>query len=409
MISSDLPFFMITGKVKLKTPVGCGLGRPRHSLELPPAPATSNRKCGIGFGVGDNVHRATRTAILMGCVCIGGCTLTPSRRPRRDAGLGPAKGLILPTIASRSGRLVDLRRTVRIMPVQSRDYQPPQPWQLETARLAFAHLVEGRIGQAAIAFSALEMVVSRLVDGERHYVVVQERAGTPLRGWGFFALADGSRRPYVIQAPHPRNDRHTVAQAFALMASLGARALIVSTAYRCAALEPSRCVGRTVACGGKRRRGRYRASDMAHTDNSLFQVAHEVLLRSDRNLIAVQLHGFDRRPGRPLHMIVSDGTRWPPARRSISNQLVRRLWRAGASRKDVVSCNSWDRRRPLCGTHNVQGRFANGSKDPCRLKPTRARNRFLHVEQSLDARRAGGWFDPGILERALAALRPARR
>jgi hypothetical protein len=56
----------------------------------------------------------------------------------------------------------------------------------------------------------------------------------------------------------------------------------------------------------------------------------------------------------------------------------------------VTTCNAYDGalvEERLCGTTNVQGRDLNGEDlDVCSEAPSRASERFLHLEQSLSVR-----------------------
>jgi hypothetical protein len=307
-----------------------------------------------------------------------------------------------------SGRLTEIVASLRRMHVQSRPYQPPSARQLRRARAGFARLYEGLAAAAAEELGAVGFEVVRLRDRRTTYTLVRERAGAPFRGWGFFALNHRPRRPYVLEVPHPRSDRYTDRQAVRLLQRLGARALLLSTCYRCATMEPSGCDGQTVACGQKRRLHPYTISDVAHATRSIFQVAHETLLERYGDALFVQLHGFDRRPSRRLHFVVSDGTRLPGSRRSRSNRLASLLEQEIGDDAAVASCNGWRRDVPLCGTQNVQARHANGSPDPCRVAATRSSNRFIHVEQSADARTRGGEIDRRALYEALRRLVPPR-
>lgn len=356
---------------------------------------------------------------LGGCLCdhvgdpVGDHVAIDAGRRQDEVGVDRASEVTAPrgpSVLKDTGPLSAQLAFVRRMSVQSHPYRVPSPDQLEISRRAFTALVDGQILTAAAIFDEIGFEVVHLVnEGEATYLV-REKSSVGLRGWGLYAVNLTSRRPLLLEAPHPLNDRYTDRQALNLMTRLGGRAVLLSTAFRCATRRRSECPGYTKACGQKRWRHRYTASDVAHTARSIFHVAHEVLFASDPMLIAVQLHGFQRRPDRPRHLIVSDGTRLPGGPQSISNRLAALIKKRLPARQMVVSCNQYrGARLNLCGTHCVQGRHANGAGDPCRGRANKSSNRFLHLEQSLDARRKGGIVDPLSVELALAELIPEGR
>lgn len=316
-----------------------------------------------------------------------------------------------PGVIQLSGRLRDIVRNLRRVGVQSTPYRAPTAEELGIAREAFGHLIAMKPELAAQDLARIGYEVVRLEERRVIYYLVRENQLRPIKGWGFFVFNPRARRPYVLEVPHPRNDRLTDRQGIRLMTSLGARALLLSTTYRCATREASECEGKTAACSKAPRQQPYSISDMSHTTRSIFHVAHETFFAHSRGALFLQFHGFARRPGRRYHLIISDGTRLPGSARTHSNRLVRLLRREIDQPRAVVSCNSWKRRRlPLCGTQNVQGRAANGSPDPCRVEARRSSNRYIHIEQSWDARTRGGDIEAQALLRALRKLvRPIKK
>jgi len=332
-----------------------------------------------------------------------GCPPTEQALPERA---GPQQPPTL--IDGRSGSLRAILLRIPRMTTQSRDYPTPDEAQLTLARRAFEQLAKGHYERGALLLSHLGFETTRVEDDGPSYYLVQEPT---IRGWGYYVVNPNTETPLIVEAPHAENDAHTDEQAIDVLLKLNARALLVSTAYRCATRVRSRCSGRTLACEYRKQRwAPYRISDVAHTERAIFHVAHAALFEQWNDSLVVQLHGFDRRPGRRMHFIVSDGTRRRRRRDSLSNRLVRLLRRHVRPRRSVLSCNNPERlpgsAPPLCGTQNVQGRHANGSANPCRRSPRRSRNRFVHIEQSLDARTPGGKIDPQTLLFALIDLLP---
>ena len=355
---------------------------------------------------------------LLGCSARAGDASIPDTAQRTAP--APASGPAAPTAtpqpspgassAAVSGTLVDQVRALDRVRARCRRLEVPSTAKLNRSRLALSRLLRGRVAEARLLYGELGFEVLELHrPGQLLYVVREEPRETP-RGWGFYVVNPRPLRMLVLEAPHSQHDLHTGVQAAELMVRLQARALLVSTTHRCASTRPTRCGGHTGACRQIRRHGRFRSSDRAHITRSLFHAAHVTLMEDDPRLVAVQLHGFSRRPWRRRHVILSDGTRRYGRRSSLSNGLARvmRAMLPARRRHLVRSCNERGQRY-LCGTSNVQGRHTNGSPDPCRTPARRSSNRFIQVEQSLDARTPGGRFDHHLLRRAMERLWPERK
>ena len=190
-------------------------------------------------------------------------------------------------------------------------------------------------------------------------------------------------RELIIEAPHPVKDRATGEQAAVLFKALGARALIIAGANRCASRTETPCSGQTRTCDGDR--GPYRNSDTAHAINNTFHLAHSVLSDTWPRSVIIQPHGFGN-PNSEVWFVLSDGsTRSVKKDTSIVGRL-RESIRATLGRRDrVISCQDEadkdiDTRR-LCATTNVQGRRLNGSADICNRKTENSSGRFIHIEQ----------------------------
>jgi hypothetical protein len=286
----------------------------------------------------------------------------------------------------------------------------PTPGEAGTYRRGLGLLLEDRLAAGRIVLGSIGFEVLRIRDGGTPLYIVREPDHRTRGGWGVVVVNQAARRPLLLEAPHPVHDHRTGVQAAALLLSLQARALLLSTTYRCGSGVPTRCAGRTGACRQINNRGRYRVSDVAHEPRSAFHIAHVTLTEAEPELVAVQIHGFRQRPWRRHQLIFSDGTKLPGRRGNHSVALARitRRLLPRRRRRGVRSCNERDSRGYLCGTHNVQGRHANGSPDPCLRRPRRSLNRYVHVEQSRDARTPGGPFEPALLEAVLARRWPAR-
>ncbi len=118
---------------------------------------------------------------------------------------------------------------------------------------------------------------------------------------------------------------------------------------------------------------------MAHSTQSFFQSAHEYLsLRYEKAWI-LSLHGMS-----DDGLSISDGTTHDLDKDAAATRFGKALMEE-FSEEYVSSCNSWEGARVelrLCGTTNVQGRFVNGAKSPCKDEAVESSGRFVHLEQS---------------------------
>jgi len=230
-------------------------------------------------------------------------------------------------------------------------------------------------------------LVEKSVDGLGYVVLLErDRAGIGPT----VAIARNPVRDVVIEAPHPIKDRDTDREAAILFVELGARALVLSGANRCASETDSPCSGKTRICGDGR--NPYRNSDPAHNPATLFHTAHRVFTRAWPASIAFQPHGFTN-AGNSVWFVISDGTNEKRSGDTMLAGRVRDAVRAAVGKDRAVSCQDPDDRsiktRWLCATTTVQGRDLNGSPDICRKKADTSTGRFLHIEQTYDSVRKG--------------------
>jgi len=238
--------------------------------------------------------------------------------------------------------------------------------------------------QAATAGYA---IVEKSEDGRRYFILM-ERDGA---GVGpTVAIARNPVRDVVIEAPHPIIDRYSDREAAVLFLALGARALVLSGANRCASKEASACSGKTRVCHDGN--NPYRTSDPSHNPATLFHVAHLAFTRRWPQSIVFQPHGFDN-AGNSVWFVISDGSK---EKRPGDDRLTGRIrdgLRTALGADRAVSCQDPDDRdiktRWLCATNTVQGRDLNGSSDACRKSAVTASGRFLHIEQTYDEVRKG--------------------
>jgi hypothetical protein len=303
---------------------------------------------------------------------------------------------LLSGLPSRQGNLVDHLQARAVAPARSEGFQEPGGTELIAFERAFQQLL---LHPSPVALEDLRLLGYAVTHfqqtGGGSWLLLEEQP--PRRGGGTFAINLAPARDLWLETPHSDSDEGTLRQGATQAVALGARALLVNGAHRCASSASTPCDGVTRTCGGS-----LRISDSAHFARTFFTAAHRALRAATPDGIAVSLHGMDS-PG-PEAAIVSDGTRQPlPDSLSVRlrDALNRRL-----SAGRAFSCNDpadGGKFRPLCGTTNVQGRLDNGSPDACSTEAsatarTSPRTRFLHLEQGAPLRQPGAGASDVVLE-----------
>ncbi|MEV6829430.1 hypothetical protein [Amycolatopsis sp. NPDC051102] len=200
-------------------------------------------------------------------------------------------------------------------------YRRPTTAELETARIGFAALLDGRPHTLPdLGFS---------VTGDS--LVVQEPGSE--RAWGLYAIDRSAPPSLVIEVPHAASDLRTELLGLALHQRTPGAVLAVNGAHR-------------------------RREDPAHDPRTVFHIVTTLLAR--RGLPQVQLHGFNDRTLPAADVVVSAGA-------ADVGDAARRAAEAFESAGFRV-CRAWAQPcRGLAGTTNVQSQAAGGTP-------------FLHVE-----------------------------
>jgi hypothetical protein len=111
---------------------------------------------------------------------------------------------------------------------------------------------------------------------------------------------------------------------------------------------------------------------MAHAVATPFQVAHEVFTERFPEMVAVSLHGNGRESCETVFLSNGVDEAVTPTLRSLQQALSGRGVQVGVPGRSAC---------PLVGSTNVQGRFTNGSSQPCTEAATQATGIFIHIEQ----------------------------
>jgi len=290
------------------------------------------------------------------------------------------------------------------IPKGSNGFSPPTSTERSQFRLSLIHLLNGRLETAFNGFQVLDMDLLKFNDirGKSLFLIREKPASSP-RGLGLFVIDPAYSRNLVLQAPHPVADQSTETEAADFFLKLTARGLLIAGSHRCANSDSSSCSGTTSVCSTDGSSISYKTSDAAHSTEQLFEVAHEVFMDFDSNTVALAFHGFSQGPGEP-HSYISDGTKILGSSDHLPNQLASELNQSTGLSTAAKSCNDGTPGSMLCGTEDLQGRYANQSPNACTLPAPSTSGRFLHIEQSLDLRTEGGEVNPGQLLGALEAV-----
>lgn len=221
------------------------------------------------------------------------------------------------------------------------------------------------------------------------YYILKEY-GIQSNYWGTYVFSKTPKREnLVLAAPHVLHDRKTGHQAaFAFRKNVG-KALFLSGAHRCDSSESSSCDGTTKSCSTKY--APYRISDVPHNVNSVFQITTENLYDALPNSVFVQLHGFEKESTDP-YVIISNGTDKTPSKDYVVLIRDALLEEDNSLTFKIPHIDTeWTR---LAAFDNTQGRYINGSTDPCGTPAVGTTGRFVHIEQERSKLRENetGWL-----------------
>lgn len=122
-------------------------------------------------------------------------------------------------------------------------------------------------------------------------------------------------------------------------------------------------------------RVRYPVSDMAHFVASVFQVTHEAVSEYASQIYSLSIHGHNRPECEDI--FISSGL--SGGSKQILFDLKFNLKNTGLT---VAVAGDSSSHCPLVGSTNVQGRFINGSAQPCTAPGVTPTGYFIHIEQS---------------------------
>ena len=242
---------------------------------------------------------------------------------------------------------------------------------------ATAHTDAGVFGYQLIQYTDTSSTPNKIF-----YLLLKTAASANY--WGSYLFNQNcDRQRLIIQSPHPVYDTYTGAQGFYIFKNVGARAFFLTGAHRCNSNTESNCDGTTTVCTGSTTG--FMISDQAHSDESFFQRGTETLAGLISNLVVIQIHGFSKQVSDP-DVILSNGTKITPSGTDYTDNLRANLLIEDNTLTFKIPNidTTWER---LNGTTNTQGRFINGSGDPCANAASSSTGRFIHIEQKKDGMR----------------------
>jgi hypothetical protein len=269
-----------------------------------------------------------------------------------------------------------------------------------------ASLADGATGDwcgVQTAARAAGYAVARFYDTDSGRWFVYAYDTTPF-GQAYVFINPFAKRNLVIEVPHEDFESGTKTQGVRLFKALAARALIINKEHRCSDRNASPCSGATTVCDG-----RFRESDVAHHPANTFHLVHRRYTEMGPVTKFVQLHGFRAAVGDMVE--IGDGTTTDEAPNSVSVRFANSLRAYVPTPAAVHSCqqSAGDPPSGLCGSSNVQGRYANNpSSDACLAFTRTYSARFLHLEQGEPLRDdddSDGW-DWGDIRDALLETWP---
>ncbi|MEL7145277.1 MAG: T9SS type A sorting domain-containing protein [Bacteroidota bacterium] len=296
-----------------------------------------------------------------------------------------------------------LKGIIDTMPlVDGDDYSKPSDAQFATWGAVIDDLLTGNYADAATSAATLDYDLIEFEDDDtdRIYYILENN---DTNFWGTYVFYPNYVKSLVVQSPHPQKDFNTGRQGAFIFKETEAMFFFLAGTHRCNHTDTVNCSGTTDVCSGS---SKFRISDMAHNDSTLFQSTTDTLFRRFDDSYFLQLHGFTKKDSDP-YVILSNGSFEEPEDDFIGVFKNYLLQQDNTLTFQVPHENEdWDR---LIGRTNTQGRLINGSPDPCGQSATSNSGRFIHMEQEKEKLRANqaGWEKvAGAVEEAFTATLP---
>ncbi len=269
------------------------------------------------------------------------------------------------------------------------DYAAPTNPQLANWETCLVNLLQKKYAECEVIANQLNYDLIRFTDNgnnQVYYILQSQPLGSNY--WGTYVFnPTACQSNLIIQAPHPRNDSNTGDQGIFILKEIGALFFMVAGTHRCNSDIFSACSGTTSTCDNGAEK--FRESDMAHTDESIFHKTTAILLDTLIQPFFIQLHGFSKGTDDPSLILSNSTTIAPPI--DYLSKLGNALVAIDPTLTfEVAHLNPSIK---LKGTTNTQGRLINGSSNACFIASPTNTGRFLHIEQERPKLRADaiGW------------------
>ena len=298
---------------------------------------------------------------------------------------------------------------------QHNQYVLPTASQLASWRAVFQSLLAGAWGPAHIQarmisstynvvqfldtptgrtyYVLMEGVPGQIPDAVDHpsgsVTITEPPADCTRRGWGTYVFAAQPQRALSLSAPHLFDDAETELEAVEAFLTLGARTLLIAGTDRdqnkaeapCAPVEPALPGGRRVTYGGVGLPDGLRGDLLerrVHVAPSVPRERQYSAWMRGRGRVPEQRRRGHRATHATLYTLAEN---------------IEAASKAKAAGGRVLKVDVYDDGQNDCilrGTDNMQMRFASGRPHAsiCLGKDPEEPSRFVHVEQSRDARRA---------------------
>jgi hypothetical protein len=275
------------------------------------------------------------------------------------------------------------------------DYQAPtaqeeDDWEVMIERILAQNYAQAATDADGFGYTLYAFTDNTGMEDKLYYLLEEDSPQSHY--WGTYVFNPAAcRSELIIQSPHPKFDFNTGKQGIHVMHEVDARAFMMSGTHRCNHDNTTLCSGTTQVCNDMEVDEKFRTSDLAHSDNSIFQATTRQLLAGLPAAVFVQLHGFSKKASDP-YVIMSNGTEQAPLPPDYVLLLRDNLLLADPMLTFKIPHidNGWDR---LVGFTNTQGRWINGEAMPCSDAANTPSGQFIHMEQEKTRLRADetGW------------------
>lgn len=206
----------------------------------------------------------------------------------------------------------------------------------------------------------------------RCYVLYEkDTSSADFKGWGsyYFNTNLFGTRAICVEVPHPFDDLYTEYEGPEMFQATGARVMMIAGTRRNSRSANSSC--------DHPANSPYKISDVAHSTETPYHIAHRVIIGDNPSIYTIALHGNNDADCKNYY--ITNGRNTTPSQ--FLQDLKTAIVSHGASSAGV--CLFGDCGCDLHGTQDVQGRQVNGVSDQCGTYATGDGSRyFIHIEQS---------------------------